>query len=80
MSVGGFFFLEMQNGGLTRVATNPEVTAGVHAEVVVGEVALHSHLEAVDVGMVGDELVYLVSFLSVVAPFFCTSDQRQTHS
>jgi hypothetical protein len=50
--------------GLTRVATNPEVTAGVHAEVVVGEVALHFHLEAVDVGVVGDELVCGV-FLSV---------------
>ena len=42
---------------LTRVATNPEVAAGVHAEVVVGEVALHSVLEAGDVSAVGDELV-----------------------
>jgi hypothetical protein len=43
--------------GLTRVATNPEVTAGVHAEVVVGEVALHSVLEAGDGGAVDDEFV-----------------------
>jgi hypothetical protein len=33
------------------------VTTGVHAEVVVGKIALHLHLEAVDVGVVGDELV-----------------------
>jgi hypothetical protein len=61
--VGVFFFfagawgLGRRRGRLTRIATNPEVTAGVHAEVVVGEVALHFHLEAVDVGVVGDELV-----------------------
>lgn len=42
---------------LTRVATDPEVASGVDAEVVGGEVALHSVLEALDVGAVGDELV-----------------------
>ena len=56
--------------GLTRVATNPEVTAGVHAEVVVGKVALHSVLEAGDIGAVGDELVcvkiYFVNGMSSV--------------
>lgn len=65
---------------LTGIAADPEVTAGVHAEVVVGEVALHFHLEAVDVGVVGDELVCRVS-LSVYVRY----DQRwteceQTHS
>ena len=43
---------------LTGIASDPEVPAGVPAEVVVGEVTLHSHLEAVDVGVVGDELVW----------------------
>lgn len=45
----------------------------MHAEVVVREVALHFHLEAVDVGVVGNELVCRVS-LSV----YVRCDQRWT--
>lgn len=40
-----------------RVSADPEVAAGVHAEVASWEVSLHSVLEADDVGAVGEELV-----------------------
>lgn len=49
----------MQSWGwrLTRVTTDPEVTACVHAEVSIGEVALHAVLEVEDVVVVGEKFV-----------------------
>lgn len=39
------------------ITGDPEVACGVHADVVVGEVALHGCLEGVDVFCAGEEVV-----------------------